>query len=74
MAKENKIQKEGMVIEALPNLHFKVRLEEGGDINAHLAGKLKMFRIRVLPGDKVTVEVSRYDDKRGRIIWRKNEG
>jgi translation initiation factor IF-1 len=72
MVKEKKIKK-GQVIEAFPNLRFKVRLDEGEEIVAHLAGKLRIFRIRVLPGDRVTVELSPYDDTRGRIIWRGKE-
>jgi len=70
MAKPEKIKRRGMVVEALPDLHFKVRLEDGKEIIARLAGKLRIFRIRVLPGDKVTVEMSPYDKSRGRIIWR----
>ena len=70
MAKEEKIKKQGLVLEALPSLHFKVRLDDGKEIIARLAGKLRIFRIRILPGDKVTVETSHYDETRGRIIWR----
>ena len=70
MSKEKKIIKEGQVIEALPSLHFKVRLDDDREIIARLAGKLRIFRIRVLPGDMVTVELSPYDETRGRIIWR----
>lgn len=57
-------------MEALPSLHFKVRLEDGTEVLAGLAGKLRIFRIKVLPGDKVTVELSAYDQTRGRIVWR----
>ncbi len=71
MTKQEKIKKEGRVLKALPNLHFVVELEDGREINAHLAGKLKMYRIKVLPGDKVEVEMSPYDEERGRIVWRK---
>ncbi len=60
----------GIVLEALPNTHFKVELEDGSHINAHLAGKLRVHRIKVLPGDKVTVEVSDYDKEKGRIVYR----
>lgn len=67
---KNKIRKEGRVIEALPSLHFRVQLEGGKEILAHLAGKLRIYRIRVLPGDKVTVEMSPYDEEKGRIVYR----
>ncbi len=71
MVKENKkILKQGTITEALPSTHFKVQLEDGSDIIAHLAGKMRMFRIKILPGDKVTVEMSPYDEKRGRIVYR----
>lgn len=69
MAK-SEIKKDGRVIEALPSLTFKVQLEDGKEVLAHLAGKLKIYRIKILPGDKVTVEMSSYDDKRGRIVYR----
>ncbi len=69
--KKDVIQKSGMVTEALPNTHFKVILDDGGEIIAHLAGKLRVYRIRILPGDKVTVEMSAPGDTRGRIIYRK---
>ena len=61
---------EGIVIEALPSTNFKVRLDDGREIIAHLAGKLRMYRIKILAGDRVTVEMSPYDDKRGRIVYR----
>ncbi len=64
------LQKFGRVIEALPSIHFRVRLDDGKEIIAHLAGKLRLYRIKVLPGDKVTVEMSPYDEKRGRIVYR----
>jgi translation initiation factor IF-1 len=67
---KKKAKKTGIVLEALPSTHFKVRLDDGNEILAHLAGKLRIFRIKVLPGDRVTVEMSQYDDKRGRIIFR----
>jgi len=63
-------QKSGTVLEALPSTHFRVKLDEGEEIIAHLAGKLRIYRIKVLPGDLVTVEMSPYDKKRGRIIYR----
>jgi len=69
MDKKN-LRKTGIIIEALPSTHFKVRLDDGQEILCHLAGKLRMFRIKILPGDKVTVELSPYDEKRGRIIYR----
>lgn len=70
MAKEDVIEVEGKVIEALPNAIFKVRLENGHEILAHISGKLRMNYIRILPGDKVTVELSPYDLTKGRITWR----
>lgn len=71
MAKEDVIEVEGVVVDALPNIHFKVELENGHIILAHISGKLRMNYIRILPGDKVTVELSPYDLTRGRITWRK---
>ncbi|MDP2734857.1 MAG: translation initiation factor IF-1 [bacterium] len=62
--------KQGEVVETLPSLSFKVRLEDGSEVLAYLAGKLRRFKIRILPGDKVTVEVSPYDKRRGRIVYR----
>lgn len=72
MTKESKrvLQKHGQVTEALPSLHFRVKLDDGKEILAHLAGKLRIYRIKVLPGDRVTVEMSPYDDSRGRIVYR----
>jgi translation initiation factor IF-1 len=67
---KKKPRKTGIVLEALPSTNFKVRLDDGNEILAHLAGKLRIFRIKILPGDRVTVEMSQYDDKRGRIIYR----
>ena len=61
----------GEVIELLPNANFKVVLESGQEILAHLSGKMRMYKIRILPGDKVTVEMSPYDMTKGRIIFRK---
>lgn len=70
MAKDDVIEIEGRVIEALPNATFKVELENGHIINAHISGKLRMNFIRILVGDLVTVEVSPYDLSKGRITWR----
>ena len=70
MAKKDIIEVEGTVADALPNAIFKVRLENGHEILAHISGKLRMNYIRILPGDKVTVELSPYDLTRGRITWR----
>lgn len=70
MAKEDVIEVEGTVIDVLPNAIFKVRLENGHEILAHISGKLRMHYIRILSGDKVTVELSPYDLTRGRITWR----
>lgn len=67
---KNNIRKNGLVLEALPSTHFRVRLDDGQELIAHLAGKLRIHRIKVLPGDKVTVEMSPYDEKRGRIVFR----
>ncbi len=71
MAKEDMIEVEGTVTETLPNAMFSVELENGHEILAHISGKLRMNFIRILPGDKVTVELSPYDLTRGRITWRK---
>ena len=70
MAKEDVIELEGTVIEALPNAMFQVELQGGHKILAHISGKLRMNFIRILPGDKVTVQLSPYDLTRGRITWR----
>ena len=70
MAKEDVIEVEGVVVETLPNTNFKVELENGHQILAHISGKLRMNYIKILPGDKVKVELSRYDLNRGRITWR----
>jgi len=68
--KDDVMEFEGVVIEALPNANFKVQLPNGHIVNAHISGKLRMNYIRILPGDKVTVEVSVYDLTKGRITWR----
>ena len=70
MAKEDVIEVEGTVVEALPNTNFKVELENGMQILAHISGKLRMNYIKILPGDKVKLELSPYDLTRGRITWR----
>ena len=70
MSKEDVIEVEGKVLEAMPNAMFRVELENGHKILAHISGKLRMHYIRILPGDKVTVEMSTYDLTRGRITWR----
>ena len=67
---EDKVAFDGEVVEALPNTMFRVQLENGHPVLAHLAGKMRRFRIRVLPGDRVRVEVSPYDLDRGRIVYR----
>ena len=70
MSKADVIEIEGKVIEKLPNAQFLVELENGHKILAHISGKLRMNFIRILPGDKVTVEMSPYDLTKGRITWR----
>lgn len=70
MAKEDVIEVEGTVVETLPNTLFKVELENGHQILAHISGKLRMNYIKILPGDKVKLEMSPYDLTRGRITWR----
>jgi translation initiation factor IF-1 len=70
MAKEEPIEVEGTVIEPLPNAMFRVELENGHRILAHISGKMRMHFIKILPGDKVTVELSPYDLTRGRITYR----
>jgi translation initiation factor IF-1 len=70
MAVEEKLIVDAEVTEALPNLLFRVQLENGHEVLAHLAGKMRRFRIRINPGDKVRVELSTYDLNRGRIVYR----
>ncbi len=70
MSKQDMIEVEGTVVEALPNATFKVELENGRQIVATISGKLRMNYIRILPGDKVTIDMSPYDLTRGRITWR----
>ena len=69
--KEEKIRKSGIILEALPAGKFRVELEDGKKILAYLAGKLRIYRIKILPGDSVTVEMTSYDDGKGRIVYRK---
>ncbi|PIP23552.1 MAG: translation initiation factor IF-1 [Candidatus Nealsonbacteria bacterium CG_4_10_14_0_2_um_filter_38_17] len=64
------LRRTGTVLEALPSTNFRVKLDDGLEISAHLAGRLRIHRIKVLPGDRVTVEMSPYDTKRGRIVYR----
>ena len=68
--KKDAIRKEGVVTEALPSATFKVQLDEGIEVLAHLSGKMRLNFIRILPGDSVTLEFSPYDPKRGRIVYR----
>ncbi len=70
MAKEDKIELEGRVVESLPNTQFVVELANGHHVKAHVSGKIRMYYIRILPGDRVTVELSPYDLTRGRITYR----
>ena len=70
MSKEDVLEVEGTVVETLPNTMFKVELENGHQVLAHISGKLRMNFIRILPGDKVTLELSPYDLTKGRITWR----
>jgi len=70
LSKEDVIEVEGTILEALPNATFRVELPNGHKILAHVSGKLRMNFIRILPGDKVTVEMSPYDLEKGRITWR----
>ena len=70
MSKSDVIEIEGTVVEKLPNTMFRVELENGHEITAHISGKMRMHYIKILPGDKVTLELSPYDLSKGRIIWR----
>ena len=70
MSKEDMIELEGTVVEAMPNAMFKVELENGHQITAHISGKMRMHYIKILPGDKVSVEMSPYDLSKGRIAFR----
>lgn len=70
MSKSDVLEIEGTVIEKLPNTMFRVQLENGHEVLAHISGKLRMNFIKIVPGDKVTLEMSPYDLTKGRIIWR----
>jgi translation initiation factor IF-1 len=70
MAKQPAIRQDGEVVEALPNAQFRVKLENGHEILGLLSGKMRMYYIKILPGDKVTVELSPYDLSKGRIVYR----
>ena len=70
MSKADTIEVEGIVLEKLPNAMFQVKLDNGLEILAHISGKLRMNYIRILPGDKVTIEMSPYDLTKGTIVWR----
>ena len=70
MSKQDVIEVEGTIVEALPNAMFQVKLENGHVILAHISGKIRMNFIKILPGDKVTLEMSPYDLSKGRIVWR----
>ncbi len=70
MPKEEAIQVEGKVVEPLPNAMFRVQLDNGHKVLAHISGKMRMHYVKILPGDKVTLELSPYDLSRGRIIYR----
>ena len=72
MAKQDVLELEGEILEALPNAMFQVRLENGHEVLGHISGKMRMNYIKILPGDKVTVEVSPYDLSRGRMYIEKN--
>ena len=70
MAKQDVMEIEGVVVDTLPNAQFKVKLENGHEIIAHVSGKIRLHYIRILPGDRVTLEISPYDLTRGRITFR----
>ena len=70
MAKQEPIKQEGEILEALPNAQFRVKLENGHEILAHVSGKMRMYYIKILPGDRVSVEKSPYDLSKGRITYR----
>jgi translation initiation factor IF-1 len=73
MSKEDLIEAEGVIVEPLPNATFRVQLENGHKVLAHVSGKMRMNFIKLLPGDKVTVQLSPYDLSKGRIIYRKTK-
>jgi translation initiation factor IF-1 len=70
VAKEKKTEVEGVVTEALPNTMFRVKLKDGRVVLCHLSGKMRMYYIKVMPGDEVKVEMGAYDESRGRIVYR----
>lgn len=70
MSKDDVIEQEGVILEALPNAQFIVQLQNGHKLTAYISGKLRMNFIKILPGDKVTIEISPYDLTKGRITWR----
>ena len=70
MAKQSAIEQDGTIVEALSNAMFRIQLENGHEITGHISGKMRMHFIKILPGDKVTLEISPYDLSRGRITWR----
>lgn len=70
MAKQSAIEQDGTIVEALSNAMFRIRLENGHEITGHISGKMRMHFIRILPGDKVKVEMSPYDMTKGRIVFR----
>ncbi|MFW6110040.1 MAG: translation initiation factor IF-1 [Patescibacteria group bacterium] len=70
MAKQEPIEEQGEVIQALPNATFKVKLDSGEEVLAHTSGKMRRYKINILPGDRVDVEMSRHDKTRGRIVYR----
>jgi len=70
MARKDLIQTEGTIIETLPNAMFRVQLDNGHKVLAHVSGKMRMSYIKILPGDRVLLELSPYDLSRGRIVWR----
>lgn len=73
MPKEGVLEVDGVVKESLPNAMFKVKLDNGHDILAHISGKMRMHFIKILPGDRVKLEISPYDLKRGRIVYREKK-
>ena len=74
MAKQASIEQDGTILEALSNARFKVELENGHEVLAHISGKMRMHYIRILPGDKVKIEMSPYDLSKGRITYRYKQG
>lgn len=70
MAKQDAIKQDGTIVEALPNAQFRVKLENGHELLAHVSGKMRMFYIKILPGDRVAIEMSPYDLTKGRITYR----